>query len=132
MLFDAKQNFTKKLIDPVVAALNKMKNKFRYSIPFPTFVESYFKAAVTKSVLISFEEDLWAVAYSYSERAYCFTGHLVNRTKHSGTMLDFIKRYVPEGANMRIFIRGKVYDNIKKRGNFLQLPISSLNAQHNE
>lgn len=112
MLFDANYNFTNKLIDPVVDALNKMKNKFRYNVPFPTFIESYFRAAATKSVLISFEGDLWAIAYSYSERAYCFTGHLTNRTKHSGTMLDFIKKHVPDGANMRIFINGKVYDNV--------------------
>lgn len=112
MLFDANYKFANKLIDPVVDALNKMKNKFRYNVPFPTFIESYFRAAATKSVLISFEEDLWAIAYSYSERAYCFTGHLTNRTKHSGTMLDFIKKHVPDGANMRIFINGKVYDNV--------------------
>jgi len=47
-------------------------------------------------------------------------------------MLDFIKRYVPEGANMRIFFRDTIHDNVKKRGNLMQLPISSLNEKHSE
>lgn len=132
LLFDANYNFTNKLIDPVVDALNKMKNKFRYNVPFPTFIESYFRAASTRSVLISFEEDLWAIAYSYSERTYCFTGHLVNHTKHSGTMFDFIRKYVPEDTNLRIFFRGKVYDMVKKRSKLMQLPLQSLNESHSE
>ena len=47
-------------------------------------------------------------------------------------MLDFIKKHVPDGANMRIFINGKVYDNVQKRGRLMKLPISSLNEQHTE
>jgi len=53
-LFDGVCDFTKKLIDPVISALNLMKDKFRYNVPFPLFVDTYLRASATKSVLLSF------------------------------------------------------------------------------
>jgi hypothetical protein len=57
--------------------------------------------------LISFENNLMAVAYSYCQRSCRFAGHVVNITSKSRLkeFADFIKAYGRE-IN-RVFINGK-------------------------
>jgi hypothetical protein len=60
-----------------------------------------------KRTLISFEDDLVSIAYSYSKRSCRFAGHLSNLTAKSKSreLSDFIKFY--GRTNNRVFIRGK-------------------------
>jgi hypothetical protein len=57
--------------------------------------------------LISFENDLMAVAYSYCRRSCRFAGHVVNVTSKSKLkeLAEFIKAYGRN--NNRVFINGK-------------------------
>lgn len=99
--------------------LNQLKDRFRFKVPFNLFIESYYRVLSSKSVLISFEENLWGIALSYSKRSCLFTGHLNKKTRNSGTMGDFVKRFVPEASNVRLFIREIIYDNLIKEGQLL-------------
>jgi hypothetical protein len=48
-----------------------------------------------KQTLIAFEDDLIAIAYSYSSRSCRFTGHIVKVTSKTNRdlLFDFIKRF---------------------------------------
>lgn len=99
--------------------LNQLKGRFRFKVPFDLLIDSYYRAVATRSVLISFEENLWGIALSYSKRSCLFTGHLNKKTKNSGTMGDFVKRFVPTDSNVRLFIQEIIYDNLIKEGQLM-------------
>jgi hypothetical protein len=79
--------------------------------------------------LISFENDLMAVAYAYCRRSCRFAGHVVNATAKSKLreLSDFIKFYGRD--NNRVFINGRQFI-VKKKSHLMLLPISSLNEKH--
>jgi hypothetical protein len=126
-LFKSMTQFEKR-IDATLAALNATP-QLRYRLSFSQCLNSYFDVIDTKQVLIAFEKDLWAIAYSYSSRSCRFTGHLTDIHVRSGSMLDFLKRF--GRAHCRIFIRGKEFV-VRKDSAVMQLPIASLNQQHQE
>lgn len=66
----------------------------------------------TKQTLIAISESSYAIDYSYSYRSCRFTGHIGNRTKDTGQLVDIIKRF--GRINNKVFINGKCF-YVKKR-----------------
>ena len=68
------------------------------------------------------------MCYGYCTRSYLYSGYEVDRTDHSGTMLNFLKRFA--GKQTLVFIQGKKF-LVNKHGKIRQIPVESLNVvQH--
>jgi hypothetical protein len=78
---------------------------------------------------MAFEDDVWAIACSYTQRSSRYSGHLVDIHSRSGTKLDFLKRFGRK--NCRIFVQGKEFV-VLKDSKLMQLLIASLNSNHEE
>ena len=102
-----------------------MKDKLVYHVNFGTLWESYWSTVNENTTLIAFESDAWAVCYGYCSKSYLYTGYDVDKTNHSGTMLNFLKRFA--GKHTLVFIKGKQF-LIIKHGELMQIPIESLNV----
>jgi hypothetical protein len=117
-----------KRINDVLAALNDVP-QLRYKLTFSQCLDSYMDAIDTKQVLVAFENDLWAVAYSHTQRSSRYSGYLVDIHSRSGTKLDFLKRFGRK--NCRIFIQDKEFV-VLKDSKLMELLIASLNSNHEE
>ena len=71
-----------------------MKGSIYRSIGLPETVNSYFKAATEKKVIVSFDRNLWGIGYSFSNISYCFSGHEVERTSKTGTKISFLHKFL--------------------------------------
>ena len=68
------------------------------------------------------------MCYGYCTRSYLYSGYEVDKTDHSGTMLNFLKRFA--GKQTLVFIQGKKF-LVNKHGKIRQIPVESLNVvQH--
>lgn len=93
--------FYEKEINKTLKVLNSIP-QVNYRLPFNQYLNSYMNMIDKKQVLFAIEEHSYAIAYSYSQRSYSFTGHIVNRTKDAGPIGDIIKRF--GRTNVKVFI----------------------------
>lgn len=70
-----------------------MKDALVYQIPFKVLWDSFWETVDEHTTLISFDQNAWAVCYGYCTRSYLYSGYEVDKTDHSGTMLNFLKRF---------------------------------------
>ena len=80
-----------------LTALNNMKEDLYREISLKNLLSSYFQTTLQSKVLVSFDRNLWAVAYTFSSLSYRFSGHEVDKTSKSGSRLAFLKRYLYPG-----------------------------------
>ena len=80
-----------------LTALNNMKENLYREVSLKSLISSYFEATLKSKVLVSFDRNLWAIAYSYSGLSYRFSGHEMDKTSKSGSRLSFLKRYLYPG-----------------------------------
>ena len=102
-----------------------MADKLVFRVSFDIFWNTFWETVDEHTTLISFDQNAWAVCYGYCTRSYLYSGYEVDRTDHSGTMLNFLKRFA--GKQTLVFIRGKKFF-ITKHGEVRQIPIESLNV----
>ena len=62
--------------------------------------------------------------------SYCFSGHEVERTSKSGTKISFLKKFLYPNQNFIVYNEGKYIGEGTKIGNYMQLPLRSLNQSH--
>lgn len=74
--------------------MNAIKELIYRSVGLPETVNSYFKTAAEKKVIVSFDRNLWGIGYSFSNISYCFSGHEVERTSKTGTKISFLKKFL--------------------------------------
>ena len=84
-----------------------MKDKLVYKVSFNVLWESFWGTVDENKTMIAFEPDAWAICYGYCNRSYLYTGYDVDKTNHSGTMLNFLKRYA--GKQTIVFIKDKEF-----------------------
>ena len=79
------------------------------------------------TTLVAFEDNAWSICYAYCAKSYLYTGYDVDRTRNSGSWLDFLKRFA--GKKTRVFIKDKQF-LVERIGIIRQIPIKSLNQTH--
>jgi hypothetical protein len=79
--------------------------QLNYAMSWNDCYDSYMKMVDTKRALLTFEDDLACVAYSYSNRSCRFTGEAINVTSKTGSLENLLKRRGRK--NNHVFIKDK-------------------------